>query len=831
MEIEEGNKVGNLLRELIEVYLPRNTEPGLLVKYKSYFSRILSSRISPAMKEQEGALLTRMHNQAIEISSTYIKNDNWGQKRPQRLQECFQRLSRTTILKQRPSILKVLSNLANQKTELTIKGPLFTQSSPKPLPEYQQISSTINDNSNFRKVNRMDAEGSKAELTRKGIVRQLMFIFQGIDSSSIKYEKTKDAFVVDDAVELEANEREMVVKLSEMGILFQKINGFLDQQSSKITGLTFQSLSYAIKEELNQYYRFIAILENMRDSSFAESPLTLKSLYLWTLEPMDSLKWIAILCDSCRPLKGGQVLSALFSYSSHGCPQIQNLVDRLLTKALSPFMNFLKHWVYSGELVDPMCEFFIEISQKNPIGNDKIWTEKYKINNDMIPSFISRKTAEAILIVGKTKLFMRKFCTDTKWYLSAEFIKVENLISFKFMEGLKFGALENWITSISAESNSKLKEVIIKEFAFYDHCRMVKNFLLLGKGDFMNTLLENLQTLLEDPATKVYKHSLTSVLDSALISCAGSGYKKEQLDRLGVYLFESTIGYKGWDIFSLHYEIDAPLNTVFELDTMVSYYKIFNFVWKIKNLVYCLNSFWKTHRKAYQSFRRSSDLNEKINFCNLVRHQMLHFLKTVLSYIMLEVIEAEWATFISAVDSATCLDDIIQHHRELVSNIMDRALLSEEKLPLYREFMKLIDSIVNFNKTQGIIFMHLEEELQRNMEEHKYGEENSLEESEQQSSGFIEERKEGSRDLMKENNHLINKLWKGFKTGFENFLDLLEKDPKMKTLAFRLDFNEFYKSRRDTRESNTRYLHKGGFDKFAAGRKMDIENRSFKSDE
>ena len=75
--------------------------------------------------------------------------------------------------------------------------------------------------------------------------------------------------------------------------------------------------------------------------------LSLKKLYLWTLEPLERLKWIAVLTESFRKLTGGKILSSLYAYSSHGSPQLQDLVDRILKKTLGPFMNFLKMWVRS----------------------------------------------------------------------------------------------------------------------------------------------------------------------------------------------------------------------------------------------------------------------------------------------------------------------------------------------------------------------------------------------------------------------------------------------------------------------------------------------------
>lgn len=122
--------------------------------------------------------------------------------------------------------------------------------------------------------------------------------------------------------------------------------------------------------------------------------------------------------------------------------------------------------------------------------------------------------------------------------MQAEFIRADNLVSFRFMEGLRFRALENWVHAVSRESNQKLKEVIIKDFDLFEHCRMIKSFLLLGKGDFINSLLEAMQQLLDLSASKIFRHNLLSVLDATKAIGSVQGYKPEYMDRVGIFLFD-----------------------------------------------------------------------------------------------------------------------------------------------------------------------------------------------------------------------------------------------------------------------------------------------------
>lgn len=823
MDVEQSGRVGPLLNDLIEAIFPKKTDPGLLLKYKSYASRILSSRLSSGVTESEQAIVDSMMSQVLEIAAAQAKNDNWGMKRGSRLQECVQRLLQTNTFRNRTAILKLLSSLATTRKDTSIKGPLFFQNSSKPIPEPQKVYSSFEE-SKKKDFIMADKNESSQDSLKQGVVRELLFVFQGIESSFIRYQKETNTFELDPRLDFDKSDRDMVLRLSEMGILYNRIKEFLDKHIIQILGLVSHALAYAIREELNEYYRFITTLESMRDTGLQSGKgLTFKAIYLWTLEPMECLKWILVLCDACKQLKGGQILSALFSYTIHGCPEIQVLVTRLLTKSLSPFLRFLEFWIYKGELVDPMEEFFIQAS-KQKLEAEKIWADKYKLRSELIPNFISRSTAEEILKAGKTKHFLRTFIQGPQWHLQVDFITVENLISFKFMEGLKFRALENWVTMVSRECNQKLKEVIIKDYDFFEHCRMIKSFLLLGKGDFINMLLEPMQDVLDNPATKIFKHNLISLLDSTKGQSSFSGYNKDYLDRVGIFLFDPLIGSKGWDIFSLNYEIEAPLNTIFDGESMKFYHEFFNLVWRIKNLISNLNNYSKTHRRHFLQQTLPEELLDKVKKCNFIRHQMLHFLNTFLSYLMLEVVETEWSNFLQAVKEAGSLDDIIYSHREFIATVQVKVLLRDKTNPLYVDLIKLLGSVESFNKTQAVIFYNLEEKLHSDNGSEYMDEEGSFDGKGENIRGrLVDFSTERSRDLIKKNDRLILSLWKTFREGLDMFLEHLEKDQKLKTLSFRLDFNEFYRISRQLRREQSikspplsRGMNKG---------RMDIEGR------
>lgn len=51
------------------------------------------------------------------------------------------------------------------------------------------------------------------------------------------------------------------------------------------------------------------------------------------------------------------------------------------------------------------------------VPDDKLWTEKYKLNYIMIPSYLTNALAVKILQTGKAVNFIRRCCQESDWIL------------------------------------------------------------------------------------------------------------------------------------------------------------------------------------------------------------------------------------------------------------------------------------------------------------------------------------------------------------------------------------------------------------------------------
>jgi gamma-tubulin complex component 3 len=143
--------------------------------------------------------------------------------------------------------------------------------------------------------------------------------------------------------------------------------------------------------------------------------LNLRKLYLWVQEPLDRMKWLALIVDTINNLKGGAICSTINTYALNGSPSIRQFINRILKEVSAPILSMIKTWMIEGEINDPFNEFFVLTDPNIP--DDKLWKSKYTLNYIMIPSFLSNELAKKILQTGKAVNFIRRCCGENDWIL------------------------------------------------------------------------------------------------------------------------------------------------------------------------------------------------------------------------------------------------------------------------------------------------------------------------------------------------------------------------------------------------------------------------------
>lgn len=803
-KMSDSSRITKLLERLIISIIP-STSNNSLQEYYKYIHRIITSRISN-LDHDEATLKTLITQKVFSIAAENNTQKHTANTTMLRVQELLQKIFRVRLMTYKNSILYILYKLANTgkngkvtnsgpiealfKAREDIKRPLNNTSSmeiEKPL--LSNDRRLVNESFQVQTIKKLSNKGNESiNLSENDIIRDLLFVFHAIDGHYINFNDQDNAYSIKSGIPLTEPLRTLINTLCEIGFLYKQLNNFLTKPQP---GLLRQAFGLSIKEELNEYFKLLALLENLRlesDESGSQS-LSLRKLALWIIEPFERLKWLNIMSEGVVELIGGDVLSSIYSYRTHGSPAILQLINRILVNINQPFLKYIHLWIYQGVINDSIGEFFVSENDNE----SNIWLNKYKLITNKVPSFLEQELAKKIFLSGKTVNFLKKCCNIKEWTLNIEPYDSKELYHSKFRD---------WIFMCSNIINQKLLEVLFLNFHLEKHLDFLKRYLLMGQGDLIQNLMDNLTTELNKPASQIYRHQLMGYLETAIRTSNTQYHSSEFVNRLEIKLLEASPGDTGWDIFSLDYRVDSPLNTIFHNDIMRKYLRIFNFLWRVKRVEFCLNAVWINQVKASKYLAGIPGVKKEFHRCHLLRNEMIHFIDNLFNYLMVEVIESTWDQFKEKFSQLKDMDELIEMHDSCIDRILEKALLKEKTEAIYKHLLKIFELIYRLKFTQEILLNKAYEEYsliqqrkkQREIEELVGEEQRSLNRGEVFTSGF-------SGESFK----IVDTIANDYMEALFNFQNLLRKEENignLKFLSFKLDFNEYYNNKPNNKFSN-----------------------------
>ncbi|KAA8518299.1 hypothetical protein F0562_015818 [Nyssa sinensis] len=491
------------------------------------------------------------------------------------------------------------------------------------------------------------------EVSEEVLVRDVLYACQGIDGKFVKFDKNVDGYVLPDAIKVPRATRIMVRKLCELGWLFRKVKGYItesvDRFPAEDVGTVGQAFCAALQDELSEYYKLLAVLEAqsmnpiplVSETATSGNYLCLRRLSVWFAEPMVKMRLMAVLVDSCKPVKAESLWREGYRLHAAMLPSFisQSLAQRILRTGKS--INFLR----------VCCE-------------DSGWADA---------------ATEAAAAAGTT---------TTRWGLGYG----------------ETDALESLVTEAAKRIDKHLMDVMYKQYKFKEHCLAIKRYLLLGQGDFVQYLMDIVGPELSEPANTISSFKLAGLLESAIRSSNAQYDDPDILDRLRVKMMPHNTGDRGWDVFSLEYDARVPLNTVFTENVMGRYLRIFNFLWKLRRVEHALIGAWKTMKPNSITSLFFSKLPQAVKLqllltsrrCQVLWDEMNHFITNLQYYIMFEVLEVSWSNFLNEMEVAKDLDDLLAAHEKYLHSIVEKSLLGERSQTLYKTLFVLFDFILRF---------------------------------------------------------------------------------------------------------------------------------------
>ncbi|KAF9207903.1 Gamma-tubulin complex component 3 [Haplosporangium sp. Z 27] len=745
---------------------------------QEYCLRILGSRMTPSLVADDVHISDLIKKKLLREDSTSAKAI--------RFSHLYTKLSARSVLRKKWSILYFLLAVSDQSSAATLdsRSPSNNQT-PSFLGLHNLDTTKVRERTNTEQsdaamathsrrgsmhtssqtrptsataysnlMNENVRSGQLPEVEESALLRDLIFVFQGINGKMIKFEVESNTFEIDQS-----------------------------------------SFCSALQHELVDYFRLIAILEAhipKETATDASKGLSLKRLLVWTQDSIQRLRLMSVLVECCdaRNLQGGALVSMVHDYTQHGDPLIQQFIHKMLEQIAAPFYLMMQRWIYEGELEDPREEFFIA---SNPnVDDEEMWQMKYYIREEIVPGFIGMPLANKILSIGKSLYFLRHKCDDAEWLLQHHGVG----------KTLKYGdiaELEGSIDAAYVGTSQRLIHLLVTKFKLLDHLKAIKRYILLGQGDFIQHLMESLETSLSQPVNTLFRHNLTGTLESAIRSSNAQFDDPDILRRLDVRMLEITSGESGWDVFSLDYHVDSPVNTILTHKAMNQYLLMANFLWRLKRVEYALSSAWRRQTTSARAIRPILELVPELHQCRIVCSEMIHFLYQLQYYILFEVLECSWDELLKTIwNKTTDLDSLIHAHTKYLQDLTSKGLLvaSDDRNTLPRLY-DLLGTVLNYKIAQDNLYNYALAEIERRERLAQTADRRTrlgqwgLTDQDETLDRIPEEQFE---ELIPGLLRTLNKYSVQFKRELSDLLVTLSAhgDSDLRFLSFRLDFNEFY---------------------------------------
>eukprot|EP01079_Euglenida_sp_SAG-EU17-18_P001692 gene1692-451_t len=637
-------------------------------------------------------------------------------------------------------------------------GPLNPSSGgPGGSTEFLPVSRAV-----LEPASRAPMNGGGSTPMESTLVHDLIFVFQGVDGTSLFYDSLVQEFRMPEemSARLPSHIVAMVNHLMQVGTRVRSIKAQLSHVPLGGSQIA-QSIAHAMQQQMDEYLAMISVFETaihknsgvlidfsrLRCQSFSQAlvqhslmtadsqahlfsgnpVMSLRKLVAHTRQPFLKLRAMDTLLSKTRKQKGGKLLAQMYPYTQHGGRDMRKWLHLLFNKTAQPIVQMILAWVTDGDLEkgDPYQEFFV--GRTNNSKPEDFWTKWYELRPDMLPPFITRQMAHTILSAGKAVRFVQECCHQSGYTIRH---KVLSLVPAGDLDVVEMEAQSSLLSRVTDTAlrcaNASLTDLVLQTHRLKWHLLNIKKYLLLAKGDTVQLLMDNLINTLNGPRIDVHTHHLESVVESTLRTGTDNDAEHQVLKYLhaavqlprDVPVQEAV----GWDVFALQYIPPTPLDVILTQQMMGSYTLLFQWLWRIKRMEASLAGTYLKHTTlshySVMGQRWKSQTGgpshakdaiapaiKSITWQSaLLRHQMAHFCNNLQYYLMFEVLEDHWKTLSDALDEAQSLDDIIQCHTQYLQDLVQGFLMTDTNADVKRKLSSIVEIVLRFCEEQDYLY-------------------------------------------------------------------------------------------------------------------------------
>ncbi|VEU20437.1 DEKNAAC101357 [Brettanomyces naardenensis] len=502
--------------------------------------------------------------------------------------------------------------------------------------------------------------GDAADVDESQIVRSLMFTLTGSTSDMFVFEGDN----IKIPTGLSFGEVGLLYQILEPCLIFKKLSEIVagggrrsrasGKQKVSQTEVAFFSV---IQEELLKYTQYVNSIVNSQNLEENSQSLTLRKLHLLLSDWISKLRFFNYLQLVYQDMESNEFLSLLDQLRGQGDPVLGKLSEEFFEYCIRPFIELVEDWTFSGELSDSDSEeesFFVRRREDQ-------YGESFAYQVGKVPSCVTQGQSYAIFQIGKCLNFLKNDCNEIKW---CEYFK-QKYGSTKLVNDISKWNFDGPYQEIVHYCYS---DVLCKKYDLVGELSNLHSFLLMGQGDFINSVVLKGNEVLNQSSSSLSAHQLIQILHNSIESTSvKDNYSRDIVNRLDARVLQlDSYGTIGWEVFTLDYELRFPLNKLFEADHK-EYLRMFNFMFKLVRVNLLLNQGWASanhlKRRSIGKIARRGNLVRKskedlsmvdmrclwimktFKRLNILRNEFVKFMNVLIGYIDLEIVDANYQKF------------------------------------------------------------------------------------------------------------------------------------------------------------------------------------------
>mmetsp|Transcript_57133 Transcript_57133/g.130837 ORF Transcript_57133/g.130837 Transcript_57133/m.130837 type:complete len:293 (+) Transcript_57133:2-880(+) len=165
-----------------------------------------------------------------------------------------------------------------------------------------------------------------------------------------------------------------------------------------------------------------------------------------------------------------------------------------------------------------------------------------------------------------------------------------------------------------------------------------------------------------------------SALDEVIkvISITGKSDSKDAAEDAGASL-------TGFEAFSLKYKVEWPLNIILHNGARTKYRWLFRHLFQYKLAERELSSAWASHQGS-KAFIHQSCARLAFALDIALRARMMHFIQSVQHYLVMDVIENCWHTFLENMRAVKTVEEVLTIHNKFLDSCVTLFMVKDPQL-------------------------------------------------------------------------------------------------------------------------------------------------------